>query len=304
MQYFWGFVPRKARILITYAILKPIGYVFIPGLITAYYQIACLQTSLQEYLPKLHSYAARYDTFNIILAFFVMASIVAIENVSAKLRTVDKTGEDVLTTFIAALDNVVGMKANRFADQAAKISTTDRMRAGDIFKTITEPKLQIIALLQATLNVFHELWPDATFKASLIRVVDGKHFEDPFYKFLPENKSNQLTAKQLEEDERSTASKALKRKMVIVPDFRAELKKKDPSYTTLEERRDEDGSILAYRIDHPKLRIPIFIICICANTKGSITSDHRVTYKWLMDKIEMRIVLEYSLLLLKQEVGG
>ncbi|MCE5321777.1 hypothetical protein LLG46_00515 [bacterium] len=237
-----------------------------------------------------------------IVAVSISATFVAWGNIAASIRDYGKLHNDVLATFIAAIDNVVGMKANRFAKLADELCTDAQHRtAGNIFKTITEPELQINALLQATYEIFRNLWPGVNFEVSLIRVIENNHLESPFVKFLPEDRDPNITVEELESDRYSAASTALREKIVIVSDFQKELKKKkDRHYTASADHLDDEGSMLAFRVDHRRLGKGIYILSVCADKKHCITEEHKTTYQWIMREVEKRIALEYSLLLLKK----
>ena len=289
-------------------VIQPVLYVLAPGVLLAYYQGDKLQELLRLHWLWAYTVLSDHCVPIILFALIINCFGIGIREVFERVRVARIEKNRTPAAIITAIGNVVGKKDDRFGRLVQKIAkSTGSLTGDDVFGTITQPHDQIDALLEAVGDIFLEMsrGEDASisFEASLISVTSQGTLNDFEHYFPSGQHPNHI---ELLRDARSCASHALRDKLVIVPDFQAELKKtskrQKQRYVTTPERRNDDGSMFAYRIDHDWTSKPIYILSVCCNKKGYISEADRGLYRFIMKEIEKRISVEHSLAILRKHV--
>lgn len=293
-------------------IVQPFIYVLIPGILLAYYQIDKLQKPLKLHWRNAYDFLNGHCLAVILVAIGINCLGIGIREVFERVRVAQIEKDRTPAAIITAIGNVVGKKDRRFGNLVRQLVRNSNPLSGDeVFNTITQPHDQIGSLVEAVWHIFQDISrgedSSIVFEASLISVTPQGTLNQ-FEHYFPNDQHPGISIELLR-DGRSCASRALRQGLVIVSDFQAELRKKSNKfctqcYVTTPEKRNNDGSMFAYRIDHYWTGKPIYVLSVCCNKKRYISEYDGSLYTYIMKEIQTRVNLEHSLAILRDHVGG
>jgi hypothetical protein len=239
------------------------------------------------------------------------------------LLDVPVSWKDASQVLLAALDNVVSCKDQRFGEAVQRLSPSRRRRsrsvAGggrgstppspaspsgeEIFKLITRPEAQIERLTTAVFTTFDTLTREQGERqmqtlVSLALVRGDKVEEIPHC--LP--KSHRLpddVFARLSSPNSAIMSALRANKMLIIPSTFDEMEKQNGCYVRLGDASDAtDGAHICYPIPLAETGVA-FVLSIFYPRRDAFQKRHQAAYEELLKRFALRLHLEYSLLLLK-----
>ncbi len=201
--------------------------------------------------------------------------------------------DDVLL-LLEAVRTVVGEKLDRFTAEAKK-AKRNPTSSGEIFASITQPEVQIRALVKAAHAIFNALDVSTTFRVGLLKVDGGRPSD--WVAYFPNGKVARTTAEALQAPT-STVMRAIKKKTtIVVDDIQKELvkaSKNDRNYIR-GASGDDPGSQLCYPIIDTVTREVCYVLTIAGGKAGSLKASRQPIYEWLIEQLATRIQLEHCL---------
>jgi len=290
-------------------VLAPIATGVLPALTFAYYKFS----AISDYVHKEASWLSNWldsDAFFILIAIFIYPTAL-LAFARFVVNRVNSTGvnQDVLLSLVATLDQIVGCKAERFGKYAAELKNNGKNDGiENTFEVITQPITQIAEITRGIYTLFNTLMaerrPRVLVKVVLAVVKDKKISELPIY--FPQDEQPG-TSIQILNHPNSTMMTALNtKKMVIIESTRKESRKKigRKFVASDEEDQDSDCSLICFPIRHKFTNTVPFILSIHCDEGGIFNkNEHSQLYEHLLGRFESRICLEYSLMLIKEEVS-
>ena len=206
---------------------------------------------------------------------------------------------------IAAIDNVVGSKARRFAERAGNINGLTRE---SVFDEITQPTKQIAEIARAICDLFNLATTDKK-RRNLIRVVLATINENneitglPIY--YPEDEPVRSTVDALNDPSSAIRIAAKTRRIVIITDIAKELKKAKGKRKFADTGNEQDnvGSLICYPVLHNGTKRVPFVISIHCEDAGYFKEDFIDLYELTLQRFALRLSLEYSLLTIKEKLS-
>lgn len=209
-----------------------------------------------------------------------------------------------LLTLFEVLERVVGAKAERFGQHVKTADSLEQPVDGRrTFEAITQPEQQI-ALIASGLHGFFDAIDrqGVNFRVTVAEIIGGRPV-GWFYYYPPSEPPRTPIAGLAERD--SAISHCLKKKGVVVVESLADEAAKpaaERQYHPRDAEKDEDGSLVCYPILHPFSGTTPYVITIVADKKRYFLGRKRELYKWIFKHFAVRIGLEHSLLILKENV--
>jgi hypothetical protein len=208
---------------------------------------------------------------------------------------------------LRALDEIDGNKMARFGNLAADTqSATIAVNPDAIFQTITQPSIQIAAIISAIYLVFR-LDAEATDpqNTGALCVTLARLKKSQFEKFevwVPQTQAPSSSRQHLRRKESAIERAATTRKPVIVNDIARELKRKhgEKRFCAGAPGSSEDGSIIAFPVFHQPTNDVPYVITIRSQHPGHFVPRLRDRYAILLQPFVIRISIEHSLALLKE----
>lgn len=214
-----------------------------------------------------------------------------------------------LTKTLAALNNVVGRKLNRFGEVAKRINGGSSSVA-EVFEEITKPELQIEELTEQLWTLLTSLTGNPHLKVVLASVENGKLVG--YAGFSPKSKrpKNEL----LDSKDSFFAYVARAGSFQVIDNIEEYIKKRErlkmrersKRFPTCFERitgADNSGSICGFPIFHSYLNEVCYVLTIMSDVAGEITNDFKRSYLPVLEHFFDRILLEHSLKTIKKNAN-
>jgi len=217
--------------------------------------------------------------------------------------------QDPSLALFRSIDNVVGLKSNRFAEALEKIADEDcPTQASAIFTEITQPSKQIAELVSSVYGFWTLLANnlDVSFRVALAEMGE-KHIEK-FVCFNPLDKPSRGDISDYQHDECGFSRAKARNELIIVPNIAKNLKKnarRKRNYVKIKKGGSENtGSMVVYPIHHHGKNEVVYCLSVFCTKANYFDEDKRSSYNMIFEKYAKRIVLEHSLILLKDKTNG
>ena len=293
----------------------PFAIGVIPALVVIYYTVPVIRNGIVGWNQDFASFLDTHGLIALLLTSVYPTLLLTLARSIAHRVNHGDVDSLVLLRLIKIVDRVVGCKANRFGKHFASLSKETKEQKQELltntFNQITSPEIQIAEIVRGICEFFNSLViNDQThgdqlplIEVVLARVENGRIVDvDDF--FFPNDEPVQTSLETLNHSE-STMRVALRlKRMVLIESTKRELRKKRGRKYKAGEYEDEDSdwSIICYPVQYkPTGTIP-FVLSIRSDSKRSFKKSQDWLFKWLLERFESRICLEYSLKLLKREV--
>ena len=263
------------------------------------------------YIPKFKGWYDLHPYITAISALWFIPGSVASQVIKKRIASKPKDlGEginDAVLSLFEAIDNVVGVKSNRFAEATKKFQQNARGGNGSvIFQEITQPDLQIQELVHAVYYFWGMLNHDRdiNFRVALARM--GRKYIEEFVCFDPQDKPIRGEIRDYQVDECGFSRAKKYKKIIIIPNIAKNLKKnaKHKKYYVVVEGSDKNGSMIVYPIHHHGLNDIVYCLSVYCNRANYFVDDNHESYKNIFEKFSKRIILEHSLKMLKEQSNG
>lgn len=259
-----------------------------------------------EVSSQILAFITKYSFWSVVIVIAYVTLVNAVVEYLRELAT-DNRGIDVASAFtlFAILEKVVEGKGQRFHDQVESIFGSKSVPSdGAVFREITRPDFQIRQLISGIHAFFETIDKrNASFCVSLARVEKGKIIGWAAHAPLSEPPKTSIAL--LNQCESAASQCIKKKKIIVVEDCEKEAAKKDAAlYVPREGEEGEDRSLVCYPIVYNlkgKASV-IYVISVVADVRKYFRPENRELYKWLFRHFAVRIVLEHSLMALKQAV--
>lgn len=201
------------------------------------------------------------------------------------------------TSTLAAIENIVGKKSRRFAGYAKNM--TEPVRRCVVFDEITQPTMQIGAIIENVHHVLHATTQDSSFQLVLARLEHNIPVEwaavAPSNVVLPENL--------LREDARKTMffDTARLGTPQIIPDIAKHLRKRKKSPKYFASGDADSGSIICFPVKQEGTTEVPFALSIKSAVPGRVDDTFRRRYTPLIEALFTRLLLEHNLETIKRK---
>lgn len=261
-----------------------------------------IRNALPSYYQKIASFSHDYVLAINLVSFLwpIVLMIIGIEIV--KRAQSNGLSVDGLLALINSLDIVVGNKSKRFNDHLRNVKSLTKET---VFETITNPNAQIEEIIREICSFFNATKSDN--KSTLIRVTlavfeDDKIVKIPIY--FPMDEPVKSSIVKLNEPHSAFLIAYKSKKMVLISDVKKELQKpiNKRKFAETESEEDNSGSMICYPIKVHDSSVP-FVASIHCDEAGYFKEEFRDLYEHSLKRFELRLSLEYSLLVMKEKLG-
>lgn len=285
-------------------VLRPIFLVLIPAAFIAYLTNANFHLEVDEAFPSAKDFLTTDLTFIGLAILWAYPSLLitlsGIISERAK-KNKDQMPVENLYALLRCLDGVVGLKESRFRNFLSNNTSKNGTEEKEVFRSITQPQIQIAELTRAICDLFNALYPESNQK--LIRVVlaqlnGGRVEEIPVH--YP-NDEDPVASLEVLNSPSSTIMTCLKqRKIIVVSSIKKEVTRHHKKRRFNPSAAKEEGSIICYPIKWGKSDIP-FVVSIHCDQDGLFKEAETAYYEFLLERFELRLRLEYNLALIRRE---
>ncbi len=280
----------------------------VPGVVTGFYGFSDFHAAVMTTLPSLGKVLDEHVLIIVILAIIFPILLLSsarwvLQRVHSRTVTVDW-----LNPLNAALDRVVGCKANRFSAAAQK--TNRAIKREDAFCQITQPQVQIAELVRGICEFFNAVRLQSGGNASdntrLIRVNLAEIRNNQVVSlpiFYPEDEPVPARAIPSLNAKNSAIKVALMSKnILVIHSIKKEMEKPIGNRRFVDIGYDGDniGSIICYPIIYPPTGDIPFVISIHCDEEDYFKESRSDLYRFSLERFALRLNLEYSLLLMKE----
>lgn len=301
------FIVETAEMWLFKYLIRPVFFVFPPTLLTLLATRKGLQNDVIELTGETVGNWLNHSALVIIV--FTFLYVVILKAIYAAIKSYSKPGKelqvDELIALIKAIDIVVGDKTKRMSGEAKKAINISNLCGKTIFNQITRPEQQIPLLISGLRSVFEYLDEyETTFRVGLLRIENNKPTE--WFSFDPASLPPRTEPSKLGSPS-STVSHAIKSKsVIIIESIQKELAKKskrDRMFMKGNIQDNEEGSQLSYPIIHPSTGNVEYVITIAGNRNYCMKKKHAELYSWVINHFSVRITMEHSLLIIKEQAA-
>lgn len=205
-----------------------------------------------------------------------------------------------LITLLAALDEIVGHKMERFGAFLREIRNK-RIAREEIFDRITQPDHQIDCLISQLHVTLHSLTNDHSLKIVLVSIENGLPAD--FVQFMPKDSRPHQNILEKGADKSLFHFVAKEKKPIWIEDIEAYIalpKPKVKKYYTDGDYETNKGSIVEFPILHPHLNKVVYVLTIKSEKIGFIGKTFAKKFKKVVEIFSKRIILEHSLKCIKE----
>lgn len=282
--------------------LAPVLLTVPPVLLTKYSDDERFRSLISVHLPTIAQILDEYYILTIFLSSIYTLVVLAFAKSVIQSANNNGLDTDSLLVLIKALDGIVGLKDKRFGRYVKNI---DDLSKETLFCDISQPRDQIADIVRGIWYLFDAAKTKDTH--NLIRVVfaqvdNKKIVKIPFY--FPQDEAVKASLDDLNKSNSAFQTALRAKKICIVPDIERELKKVETKrkYVASGHDKDDIGSIICYPIEHTPTREIPFIISIHCDEANYFKSELSKIYEHTLARFELRLSLEYSLMLIKEKV--
>jgi hypothetical protein len=282
--------------------LAPVLLTLPPVLLTKFTDSEKFHDLVSVHMPSVAQTLDEYYLLTVLLAAVYTFFVLAFAKSVVQRVNVGGLGTSDLLTLIATLDAIVGLKDRRFGYHVKNI---DKLAKETLFCDITQPKAQITDIIQGVWHLFDAAKSKEThnlIRVVFAQIVDGKIVDTSLY--FPLDETVKASLEDLNNSNSSFLTAFRTKKIVIISDIEAELKKAETKrrYVATGNVKDDSGSVICYPIMHnPTRQIP-FVISIHCDERNYFKPEFAEIYKLSLERFELRLSLEYSLMLIKENI--
>ena len=287
-------------------IVGPIVVVLPPALVTLTVSKETIKTEMVRLLgPNIGTFLNESALILYIGAFiylqFLKALYALMEERSKPRRELDRND---LVALMGAIGVVVDDKANRFIRAVKKAITGNPTFSSDetIFQEITQPEQQIGLLVTGIRTIFEQSidQKNTAFHVGLVTVSNGRPVDWAFY--VPPTPGPRIHASDLDHSESTVFHCIKKRRTILIEDVIKEARKPPGKrqYRDFGLEGNANGSLLCYPLIHSATESIEYVLTIYGDSKKSLEYKYRELYEWVIRHFSTRIMLEHSLLMLKE----
>jgi hypothetical protein len=260
-----------------------------------------LRNTLSDYYLDIAAIGRDYVLIINLISFLwpIVLMIIGIEIV--KKAQSNGLSVDGLLALINSLDIVVGNKSKRFNSHVRNLVLLSKETA---FETITNPNAQIEEIVREICSFFNATKSDK--KTALIRVTlaifeNNKIVNIPIY--FPMDEPVKSSVDKLNQPHSAFSTAYKHKKMVLISDVKKELHKpiNKRKFAETESEEDNSGSMICYPIKVHDNSVP-FVVSIHCDEAGYFKEEFRDIYEHSLKRFELRLSLEYSLLVMKENL--
>lgn len=286
-------------------IIVPLLLVVPPAIITTLYSNETLKTFLRINFPDFYNYIAPFGhehvlIFNIFVLIYP-AIFVAVGAWIAHKAESNGLNVSGLLALLASLDQVVGVKNNRFE----KHLSDDKLTKETAFEVITDPMAQISEIVRSICDFFN-----ATRNAKskpLIRVtlavMKGRKITD-LPVFFPTDEPIRSSIASLNSPKSAIVTAAKTKQLVLISDISKELALPESKKRFVDTGNDVDnvGSIICYPIRTGSG--VSYVVSIHCEEPGYFKNEFKDLYEHSLQRFALRMNVEHSLLMMKEKLCG
>lgn len=294
----WRYIWYPALTTLPVLLLAPISRSGIPSASSV--EQRGVEKYISEFLDLIWQFVSEHIVVAYVLVFFYVALVRAvgagIVSLSKSAYSLDR--EDIIYLHKAA-NTVVGAKMQRFFD-SVKFTKNNPLSASDTFFSITQPDEQIKLMVHAISSVIEYIdkkykTGQANVEIGLLKIEDGLPVDWMIYK----NGAPSVSAGDLGVPESAVMRCLKSKKTLIINDIEKEVSKKGGgSYHVFQEDGDNSGSLLCFPSKFtPNNSIP-YVVVLKTSEKNYFKPEG--LYEWAIDGFVSRMLLEHSLVILKE----
>lgn len=241
----------------------------------------------------------------VLLVFGSIYSLFVLGFAKWVVKNVEGRGVSVegLLGLVGALDSVVGAKQKRFAAHAASRNGLSKETA---FCEVTQPQAQISEIVRGICDLFNAARTskrDQLIRVTLATIEGGKIVEIPI--FYPQDEPVNSSIQLLNDPSSAILTAHRNKKILVIESITSELKKhKGRRFVDTGNPDDNMGSLICFPVVYPPTREIPFVISIHCDEDRYFKADFSELYQHTLQRFALRLNLEYSLLLIKEELCG
>ncbi|MDZ4201924.1 MAG: hypothetical protein U1C96_07250 [Gallionella sp.] len=288
------------RPLFQFGIL-PLVFLVGPSLAVTYYSVELFRSATKEILPI--PVTNFFDSHVVLVLLLSLVISYVISNLHLLLEKVTTNGDSLtyegLLHLKEALEKIVQFKADRFETESnGLLSNSSTPEA--IFKAITKPDQQIAHIAYALHGFLEAITEDIEFKVRIIQA-DNRGKPIAWYTYAPSNLPPNTEISVLQHHDSSVSTCLRNKKIFIVENIKEAANKSGGREYVMShsDPEDEVGSLICYPIFQKQIKCYPLVLAVSAN-KPYFKRSKKLIYKWILDQFVLRIQLEYSLVLLKE----
>lgn len=282
-------------------VVIPLIFFLGPSLTATYYSVDSFKSEANGLLPSALSDFLNHHVLSITTLALLLSFLVSnINSILDKLVSSDGSlTTEGLLALKESLEKIVQYKAQRFESECARINPNGQLTEASVFQAITRPDQQIIFIAHALNGFLEAITKDIDFKVRLIKIEN--HLPVGWYTYAPDNEPPKTEITVLQNQDSSVSICLRKKSLFVVEDIEAAAVKQGGREYVMshQDPSDEIGSLVCYPVYHKQTRCYPFILAVSAN-KPFFMNHKKELYKWIFDQFALRLQLEYSLLVLKE----
>jgi len=256
------------------------------------------------------SYLVTEHALAVILLAYVYLFIcqLVLETIRKYAKPLVALDRDDFVMYEETLSTVLGTKRSRFRDYVHEQRQFPRIDPGVTFLAITKP-LDQIRLLTVAIHIMLSYLDrkykkgDADFRVGLVKINAGTPIQ--WLEYIGGSGSPSLSPEELASKDSALMQCLSTREPVVILDIAKERKKSQKrSYTSVSEEVATEGSLVCYPVKYNTQSsndIP-YVITIKTDIKNNF--EPYGLYKWAIDLFVNRMVLEHSLVILREKADG
>jgi hypothetical protein len=258
------------------------------------------RNAAKESFPKVAGFLDEHVIWVTLIALIISYLV---SNLHLVLEKVTANGDSLtyegLLRLKEALEKIVQFKAERFENESSHL-LTGKTNPADVFKAITKPDQQIAHIAHALYGFLDAITKDIEFKVRIIQT-DNKGNPAAWYTYAPSNRPPNTDVAVLQQHDSSVSTCLRNKKIFIVEDIKGAASKPGGREYVMahSDPADEVGSLICYPIYQKQIKCYPLVLLVSAN-KPFFKKNRKDLYRWILDQFALRIQLEYSLVLLKE----
>lgn len=241
-----------------------------------------------------------YSVLVFVISILLLYLYNALPNIVSYFKdSISKLTVPMLLTLKECLEQVVISKADRFNTEVSKCKDKP-LEDGEIFNAITNPKQQLIALTYALYEFLNGIADDIDFKVRIVQINDNTPVG--WISHAPQHKPPHTDISVLQRADSAVNACLNSRSLEVIDDIEKEASKPRDSRYVMGHTNvdDEKGSLLCYPVAHSTTDCYPYVITVSAD-KPYFREKEKELYRWILDQFALRIRLEHSLLILKED---
>lgn len=283
-------------------LVAPILLTLPPLVVTKFEEDPVIRNVVGTVSPRLAEFLTAHHILLFIFGTFY--SLLVLSFAKWIVKNVENRGVNVegLLSLVAAMDGVVGAKQKRFAGHVGNVGALTKETA---FCAITQPEIQISEILRGICDLFNAARTskrDQLIRVTFAEIEGGKIQSIPI--FYPQDEPVTSSIQALNDSSSAILTAVRTKRMVVIDSIAAELKKgRGRRFVDTGNADDNVGSLICYPVITPTREVP-FVISIHCDEDRYFKNEFAELYEHTLKRFALRLNLEYSLLLIKEELCG